>query len=252
MAGQKPGDVGIWNSHFRVGGADGSKVRYNCAGPPANCKAAWGLLHLTNSSSAYIENMWGWTADHDLDGGPGSYAIAVGRGALIEATKGTWLVGTAMEHNTLYQYNMNNAANVFSAMQQSETPYWQGASDTMAPQPWKGDRHPTDPTFSNCQSGQAQCAMAWFEVISGSHDLFLYGGCVWAFFNDGTSHPCGENNPGCQNNAVDISNSSSTYLYGTNVHDIATIFRSDGRAVATSAANGGGWGGVVAAYLFHT
>lgn len=93
-------------------------------------------LHLTSSSSAYIENMWAWTADHDLDAGRGDANIAVGRGILVEATSGTWLHGTASEHNTLYQYNLHNARNVFVGMQQSEIPYWQGnGSPSLAPAP---------------------------------------------------------------------------------------------------------------------
>ena len=64
MAGSKPGDVGFWNTHFRVGGAMGSLVQTGCNGAaPADCKAAFALIHLKPSSSAYIENMWGWTAD---------------------------------------------------------------------------------------------------------------------------------------------------------------------------------------------
>ena len=63
MAGNHPGDVGFWNSHFRVGGAAGSRVQTACTGAPADCMAAFALIHLTPSSSAYIENMWGWTAD---------------------------------------------------------------------------------------------------------------------------------------------------------------------------------------------
>jgi hypothetical protein len=59
IAGSNPGDVGFWNTHFRVGGAAGSKVETNCGGAPASCKAAYLLLHLTSTSSAYIENMWG-------------------------------------------------------------------------------------------------------------------------------------------------------------------------------------------------
>lgn len=117
IAGSNPGDVGFWNSHFRIGGAAGSKVETNCGGSPDQCKAAWGLIHLTSTSSAYIENMWGWTADHDLDGQNGQ-TISTGRGMLVEATKGTWLVGTAMEHHTLYQYNYNGAQNVVSTFQQ--------------------------------------------------------------------------------------------------------------------------------------
>jgi glucan 1,3-beta-glucosidase len=30
--------------------------------------AAWGVVHIKRTASVYIENMWGWTADHDLDG----------------------------------------------------------------------------------------------------------------------------------------------------------------------------------------
>lgn len=54
-------------SGFQVGGAAGSAVQTNCGGTPAQCKAAFMMAHLTASSSAYIENMWQWTADHDLD-----------------------------------------------------------------------------------------------------------------------------------------------------------------------------------------
>lgn len=177
----------IWNSHFRIGGAAGSKVETNCGGSPASCKAAFGLLHLTSSSSAYIENMWGWTADHDLDGGNGQ-TISTGRGFLIEATAGTWLHGTACEHNTLYQYNFNNAALVFAGMMQSETPYWQGnGSSALAPAPWTPLSAYGDPTFSNCASGDAECAMAWFARVSGSNNLYLYASGFWTFFNNVSS-----------------------------------------------------------------
>lgn len=67
MAGEEVGDVGFWNTHVRVGGAVGSKVQTECGGSPAECRAAFMLVHLTESSSAYVENMWLWTADHDLD-----------------------------------------------------------------------------------------------------------------------------------------------------------------------------------------
>lgn len=71
IAGSSPGSVGPWNSHSRIGGAAGSKVQTNCGGSPDQCKAAWGLLHLTSTSSVYIENMWAgprtttWTAGTD-------------------------------------------------------------------------------------------------------------------------------------------------------------------------------------------
>ncbi|KAL0259013.1 hypothetical protein SLS55_006518 [Diplodia seriata] len=258
MAGATPGDVGLWNTHFRVGGSNGSKVQTNCAAgtSPAQCKAAWGLLHLTDTSSAYIENMWGWTADHDLDGPYGEQVIAVGRGALVEATKGTWLVGTGMEHNTLYEYNFWNAQNVYAAMQQSETPYWQGPNNSSwatAPYPWADNLIASDPDFAGC-NGDAYCGMAWLERMNeGTSDLFLYGGALWTFFNGGVNKACTENGDNCQQSAIEINEAKRTYLYGTNVKAVERIVVSDGGAgVATSADSSGGWGGVVAAYLFNT
>lgn len=137
MKGQNPGDVALWNSHVTVGGFIDSNVDRVCGdGDPVACKAAFALLHLTASSSAYIENMWGWTADHSLDGGA-TWNIATGRGMLVESTQGTWLTGTAFEHNTLYNYNFHAASNVYAGMQQCETPYWQGnESPRNAPDPW--------------------------------------------------------------------------------------------------------------------
>ncbi|OJD33323.1 exo-beta-protein [Diplodia corticola] len=254
MAGDAPGDVGLWNTHFRIGGANGSKVQTNCLASPEQCKAAWGLLHLTNTSSAYIENMWGWTADHDLDGPYGEQTIAVGRGALVEATQGTWLVGTGMEHNTLYQYNFWNARNVYAAMQQSETPYWQGPNGSAAaPYPWQDNLIESDPDFAGCD-GDPYCGVAWLERMNqGTSDLFLYGGALWAFFNGGVGKACTEHGDNCQQSAIEISEAKRTYLYGTNVKAIERIIVSDGGAgVATSADSSGGWGGVVAAYLFNT
>lgn len=35
------------------------------------------LLHLTDTSSAYLENMWAWVADHDFDSGPAQTQLDV-------------------------------------------------------------------------------------------------------------------------------------------------------------------------------
>jgi glucan 1,3-beta-glucosidase len=149
MAGNNPGDVSFHNSHIRVGGAADSKVNSNCGNADtSDCKATFAMIHITSSAQAYIENMWGWTADHSLDGGP-NQNIATGRGMLIESTKGAWLVGTAFEHNTLYQYNLNKAQNVYIGMQQTETAYWQGyGTPEQAPNPWSPVSTIGDPTVS--------------------------------------------------------------------------------------------------------
>jgi glucan 1,3-beta-glucosidase len=191
--------------------------------------------------------MWGWTADHDLDGGNGQ-TISTGRGLLVEATKGTWLVGTGMEHHTLYQYNFNNAANVFTALQQSETPYWQGPGNDLAPTPWSSNLIASDPQFTECGASDSKCRMAFFERISGSSNLFLYGGCVWTFFNNG-----GGCSGDCQQNAIRIlSPKGHIYLYGTNVKSVTNIIKETNTVVASSSSNAGGWGAVVAAYLYDS
>ncbi|KAF2716427.1 glycoside hydrolase family 55 protein [Polychaeton citri CBS 116435] len=252
MAGNSPGDVGFWNTHFRVGGALGSKVRSNCGGSPAECKAAFMMIHLTSSSSAYIENMWGWTADHDLDAsrsGGGSQTISTGRGMLVEATSGTWLHGTAFEHNTLYQYNFQGASNVFVGMQQSEAPYWQGpGSSSLAPAPWTAltDNY-HDPDFSNCDGGDGKCRIAWYTRISGGSNLFLYGSGDWTFFNNNNGD-C--QNDYCQTNAIEVdSGTTGLYWYGINTHAVLNMVMNNGATLVTRNNNPGSWGGVVAAFL---
>jgi glucan 1,3-beta-glucosidase len=91
MAGNKPGDVGFFNSHFRVGGARGSKLSGACQ-DPATCKGARLFAHMKPTSSAYWENSWGWTADHDLDGSGYTYPGTAG-GFLVESRNGTWMLG---------------------------------------------------------------------------------------------------------------------------------------------------------------
>ncbi|GMG41053.1 unnamed protein product [Aspergillus oryzae var. brunneus] len=246
IAGKNQGDVGFWNVHFRIGGGVGSRVHSDCTSSPDSCKAAYGLLHLTGTSSAYIENMWGWTADHDLDGSS-TQTISTGRGLLVEAVAATWLIGTGFEHHTLYQYNFEHAHNVLATMQQSETPYWQGVGSTLAPAPWGNHLSASDPDFSWCAGDDATCRMALFERINGASNLFLYGGWNWAFFNNN-----GGCNGKCQKNAVQIIESSALYLYGTNTKSTANMILEGSTTIATEDDNAGGWGGVIAAFLYKT
>lgn len=135
LKGSSPGAAMMHDAHFRVGGFAGSELqvpqcpRGQSAVP--QCMAAHTLLHITQSGSAYMENVWAWTGDHDLDNqvAQGQISIYVGRGVLVESNPGpVWLYGIQSEHNVLYQYQLNNARNVYMTMIQSETPYWQPVS----------------------------------------------------------------------------------------------------------------------------
>ena len=60
------GAAGMWDTHFRVGGALGSDLDMSkCAKGTVSddCIAASLLFHVTKQSSGYFENVWVWTAD---------------------------------------------------------------------------------------------------------------------------------------------------------------------------------------------
>ncbi|KAH8817280.1 putative exo-beta-1,3-glucanase [Xylogone sp. PMI_703] len=252
MAGFQKGDVGFWNSHFRIGGAAGSRVETACQDAP--CKAAFLMLHLTETASAYIEDMWGWTADHDLDKDY-NQLISTGRGALVESKKAVWLVGTAFEHNTLYQYNFVSAENVFVGMQQCETPYWQGvgspAGPDFNPSPWTPNQAYGDPTFSNCAKGDANCRMAWYQRVVGGSDIYIYGSGFWTFFNHNGA--CQGVNGTCQDNACEIvGNPQRLFWWNLNTRGNLNLLLDDGVVLETSNNNPGSWGSVVAASLTHS
>ncbi|KAF9893487.1 hypothetical protein FE257_010799 [Aspergillus nanangensis] len=90
------GSAAMWDCHFRVGGAIGSHLRASdCPTTGAvrtQCKAASLLLHLTPKSSAYLENIWLWTADHDLDMiTQDQISVYSARGVLVESQGPTWI-----------------------------------------------------------------------------------------------------------------------------------------------------------------
>ena len=91
-----------------------------------------------------MENVWLWTADHDMDEDAlAQITVYAGRGLCelprsppfaeekvltilyldIESTVGNiWMVGAAVEHHTLYQYQFSGTQNIFISQSQTETP----------------------------------------------------------------------------------------------------------------------------------
>ena len=125
MAADDQGSAALWDSHFRVGGAAGTKLQVaQCPkGAPiqSECIAASMMLHITPTGNGYFENMWAWVADHDLDDPQNTMVtVAVARGILIESPGPTWLYGSASEHSILYQYNFDSSINTWAGMIQTE------------------------------------------------------------------------------------------------------------------------------------
>jgi hypothetical protein len=85
------------DTHFRVGGTAGTDLTAeDCPKLTGkvnkNCIAASLMLYLIADSSAYLENVWMWTADHDFDTKDQKQMdVYVGRGLLIESQGPTWL-----------------------------------------------------------------------------------------------------------------------------------------------------------------
>lgn len=254
MSGATPGAVSFHNTHTRIGGGADSRTRTVCQSSTSPCKAAFMHAHLTQTSSSYWENAWLWTADHDLDGSVPT-TLAVGRGMLIAARQGTWLLGTGVEHNVLYAYQLASARNVFASMQQVETPYWQPSP--RAPEPWTPDAAWQDPTF-DCEGLGEECYMSWHMRILGGEtgSLALYGQAFWTFFFKG-GQDCKGADGTCQMNSVGFQGlgeeeGRGVAVYNLNTRGVLDLVRlegADGRVGAAQVDDWGSWGGLVAAYL---
>jgi hypothetical protein len=185
MAGTSPGQVALWNSLVTVGGTLGaSALTSTCTDASNECRAAFLGIHLAPTSSAYIENVWNWVADHMTEGSGGSNIAAKG-GVLVEATKGTWLHALGSEHWWLYQLNLRQASNVLVSLLQSETNYDQGDhTQQTPPAPWVADvTNWGDPDFSWCSGGDTRCRMGFANYINGGSNIYTYASASWAFFS---------------------------------------------------------------------
>ena len=198
----------MWDVHWRIGGTAGTELQSDrCTKNPSveaaantTCIGAFLLLHVTTEGSLYMENNWGWVADHELDlADHNQINIYNGRGALIESKAGVWMYGTAFEHSTLYNYNIANANDVYMSVIQSETAcvfspirvantitddtfysYMQDNPNSLDPFPPNSAY--TDPDFSNCF--QAICYKTYGLRIANSNNVLNYGAGLYSFFNN--------------------------------------------------------------------
>ncbi|KAI1275555.1 glycoside hydrolase family 55 protein [Xylaria sp. FL0933] len=234
---------GMWDVHARVGGFQGSNMQVaQCLKQPGssaintNCIGANMLMHVTpKASGLYMENVWLWTADHDIEDKTNTQiTVFSGRGLYIESTVGTfWLLGTAVEHNHLYNYQFANTKNIFASMFQTETPYYQPTPDATKPFPITASIN--DPDFAaSCSGVSGNCAESWGLRIINSSNFFIYGAGHYSFFNN-YSTTCstvsaGEN---CQSRIVSLEKVSNINIYGLNTIGSLSMLDRDGSSVAS-------------------
>lgn len=208
------GSAAMWDSHIRIGGAYGSRLRkQQCpkqsGSVNANCIGASLLLHLTPTSTPYLENIWAWVADHDLDlRTQDQIDVYSARGILVES-KQAWLYGTSSEHNVLYQYQLSGAENILLAMIQTESPYYQ--PEPLAPLPFTPGRFSNDPKFDDCTANKMKCALSWAVRIVDSSNVYMLGSGLYSFFS-GYSQTCLDTN-NCQQKGFEIEQSTNIWIY---------------------------------------
>ncbi|KAK8143433.1 hypothetical protein G3M48_007257 [Beauveria asiatica] len=215
----KQGDVGMWDCHFRVGGATGTDLRKaDCpklsGSVNSKCIAGAIMLVKTNKGSGYFENMWAWVADHDLDdpAGDDSNQINVyfARGILIFGHGPTWWRGTASEHSVMYQYNIVSASNVYMSIIQTESPYYQGTFFLQAPAPFKPGNWIGEPSFDQCGSATTNCNVAWALIVQHSNGIYIDGTGLYSWFQNYNQDCVGKKT--CQQRLVNIYNSANVFI----------------------------------------
>ncbi|KAI9159157.1 Glucan 1,3-beta-glucosidase [Paramyrothecium foliicola] len=226
------GSAAMWDSHFRVGGAFGTELtRAECPkGSSVNrdCMAAFLLFHVTTEASGYFENVWVWTADHDMDVAvPGGVEtttdaqinIFTGRGVLIESQGPCWFYGSGSEHHQLYQYQLSGAKDIFMTHIQTESPYYQPAPDALAP--YKAGALPNDPLFEECDQGTT-CADAWAIRVLNSRDVLIYTAGLYSWFNEYAQDCLVPED--CQERVVETSYTSGFWMYNIFSKGVVEIF----------------------------
>ncbi|KAJ7017019.1 pectate lyase superfamily protein-domain-containing protein [Mycena alexandri] len=207
VKGVNQGDAGMWDVHVRLGGAIGTNVNLTSCPTTSTdltkCATASIGFHITPTGSGYFENVWVWSADHDLDApSQGRINAFSARGILSESSAGpVWLVGTASEHHVLYQYSFLNSQNIYAGLIQTETPYFQPTPNP--PAPFSINTALGDPAVSQD---------AWGLVITNSFNVFIYGAGLYSFFQ--TYGQACVTTQNCQTNMALIdSKSAAVYIY---------------------------------------
>ncbi|KAJ1331026.1 Pectate lyase superfamily protein [Microdochium nivale] len=220
---------GMWDVHTRIGGTTGSNLSLaQCGKTPEsttinrNCISAYMGMHVTKTASnLYLENVWHWVADHDVDDSQlRQITIFSGRGLLIESTAGNiWLVGTSVEHFAKYQYNFFKTQNIFAGQIQTETPYYMPNPNALSPFPT--NTAIDDPAYTGlCPPGSpANCAISFGLRVNQCKNVLVYGAGLYSFFNNYSTTCSQLNNANpCQRAMVQYDKATTTnfFIYGLN------------------------------------
>ncbi|KFY05268.1 hypothetical protein O988_00131 [Pseudogymnoascus sp. VKM F-3808] len=222
------GAAAMWDSHFRVGGADGTDLGIaDCPKFSFNeqCIAASLMFHVTKQASGYFENVWAWVADHDndenmynqFDKTANQISVYGARGMLIESQGPSWFYGTSSEHSVMYNYQVSGAKDIYMGHIQTETPYYQ--PNPIAPAPFDVDiakDFPNDPDFSKCH-GDTACAASWGLRVVDSSSVTIHGAGLYSFFQEYYQDCVDTFN--CQQRVLEVTGSTGVVIF--NLYTVA-------------------------------
>ncbi|KAM7208230.1 Pectate lyase superfamily domain containing protein [Naviculisporaceae sp. PSN 640] len=221
------GAAGMWDSHFRVGGALKTNLTAaDCpkqAGFNLNCVAASLMLHVTGQASGYFENVWAWAADHDGNPrGEDQLTVYAGRGMLIESSGPSWFYGTGSEHSALYQYQLYKAQNIYLGHVQTESPYYQPYPRPPFPFP---SNFPADPSFfEECELIEEAFGLR----ILSSDMVTVHSAGLYSFYRNYSQSCVHTHN--CQKRILEVRESNNTAIFNiftVGVEDVANGVNGD-------------------------
>ncbi|KAJ3543670.1 hypothetical protein NM688_g5834 [Phlebia brevispora] len=232
--------AGVWDTHLIIGGSAGSQFQGSeCPTSQANgyqpCFTDFMGFHITSGASAYLEGMWVWLADHDLDGGE-NLSLYSGRGLMSESQGPVWMIGTAVEHHVGYQYYLKGAADHYIGLAQTETPYYQ--PDPVPPAPFI-----TVSAYDPQQIGQGA---AWAFTVENSQNILLFGAGFYSFFQDNNS-TC-QTSQNCQSQIVNIDTQSTISVYSLSTVDTTYQLSISGQGIINRSNNPNGFADTVTAW----
>lgn len=231
------GAAGMWDTHIRLGGTAGTDVSASqcreIGGTLSEyCSAAFLGLYLAPHSTAYLQGTWVWAADHNLDPpAPGDIILPSARGILSQTAGPVWLIGTASEHHTIYQYNLVHARNHYMGFIQTETPYGQPVPPV--PRPFTIDPAYHDPLYP------ANLTSSWAVSVQNSSNITIFGAGLYSFFQNFSS-VC-SHSISCQSQILDVDSHSSVAIYSLSTVGATFQVSLDGHGVVNQSLNANGF-----------
>ncbi|KAK6512918.1 hypothetical protein TWF506_009080 [Arthrobotrys conoides] len=247
---------GMWSCHSVIGAQPFSGLEAAQCGhgarPLSKCTGGFMHLHITrHASNLYLENNYYASAAYQsIQPSPSQpLDVYVGRGVLIDGSPGgIWLYSIASQNSVLYQYQIQNSANIFASSLESTNPSFQ--SNPVAPAPFTVvNTSLSDPNFATiCKAhtgaAYAKCAKAFGLRIINSDNVAIYSTSLLSG-QDNYAPNCPGGHFNCQLVMISVEKQARSpvnklvSIYGLTVRGARYALLMDGKIIIDSQQNAG-------------